>query len=431
MLTTEQLKEIQTSKFQTFTSLEYLKIDIANNLGFDKLSYKERISKVDSIISQNALKTLSNAQLKELVLSLKPEETTLTYAGLLAYRDYLHNIPSGYCISLDSVCSGAQILSTITSDIQGMYYTGVLGNTRNDLYMEVAKNYVSISKDALNLQAKDFRPKIKEAVMTNLYGSVDRPRKLLGEDNLPYFYKAMQATMPNAYLLKNILVKEWNSTVDVQKWFTPDCHIAYCPVITTKKKEMIINTVPMEFTYKEQGTSDYQLSNGANAVHSIDAYIMREMTRRAMWDKEHIKKTLQLLTQKTNKKEKPNKQLNNLIQSYNLTKVVTLAIIEHLNEYTVNSLSIEHREALTQLLIRLLKQPRFELIAVHDCFKCLPKYGNYLRYQYNEILANLAVSNIANFLLLQLSPNKYQLPQNQEMKNSLYSLILNSNYGIC
>ena len=41
----QMINDIKTSKFQLFTAIDYLLIDVMNNMGFDKLSYQDRLLK--------------------------------------------------------------------------------------------------------------------------------------------------------------------------------------------------------------------------------------------------------------------------------------------------------------------------------------------------------------------------------------------------
>lgn len=80
--------------FQSFSGKEYLKIDIANNYGLDKLDWNDRIKWFDE--NQKDLKSLQKTA----------AEPALFYAGVQAWAASQNGKPSGYPISLDATCSG-------------------------------------------------------------------------------------------------------------------------------------------------------------------------------------------------------------------------------------------------------------------------------------------------------------------------------------
>ena len=93
-------------KFETFTGIEYLLIDIANNCGKDKLTFKERIDWFNTNIKNIINKDTANQEILEFIKEINPEEPELTFAGIQAYINYLNNVSSGYMISFDATASG-------------------------------------------------------------------------------------------------------------------------------------------------------------------------------------------------------------------------------------------------------------------------------------------------------------------------------------
>ena len=86
-----------------FSGLDYLKIDVANNFGFDKLQFEERIKWFNANI--NIMKDTTDAEIFEMSTH-STEAPALAYGGMLAYRDSIKDIPTGYKVGLDACCSG-------------------------------------------------------------------------------------------------------------------------------------------------------------------------------------------------------------------------------------------------------------------------------------------------------------------------------------
>ena len=87
-----------------------------------------------------------------------------------------------------------------------------------------------------------------------------------------------------------------------------------------------------------------------------------------------------------------------LWRHYEESGYLSARIINHLN---VHNLHLVRHDVITELLDSLPTKP-FEIITVHDCFRCLPNYGNDLRKQYTLQLQLIAKSNLLQFVLSQI-----------------------------
>lgn len=60
-------------------------------------------------------------------------------------------------------------------------------------------------------------------------------------------------------------------------------------------------------------------------------------------------------------------------------------------------------------------------------FRCLPRYGNDLRRQYNRLLSEIARSDLLSFLLSQILKRKVQIGK---LDYDLWKDILEANYAL-
>ena len=134
---------------QQFSGKEYLKIDIANNFGFDKLTWDQRINWFD----------VNEYQLESIVD--RADEPALFYAGVKAYRDVQAGRPIGYMVSLDATSSGLQLLAALTGDRQAAELCNVVDTgTREDAYTLIYDEMIRRTGG----QAKISRDDTKEAI---------------------------------------------------------------------------------------------------------------------------------------------------------------------------------------------------------------------------------------------------------------------------
>lgn len=172
-----------------------------------------------------------------------------------------------------------------------------------------------------------------------------------------------------------------------------------------------------------------------NVIQSIDAYILRSMHRRCNYNKKQVDYVFELLG-KTH--------INDVVgdtqqyplegkvayyyEQYERSGIVDVVILPYLNEDNISDLGKEYRTVLYNILLDMRKYEPFELVTIHDSFAAHPNNVNWVRWQYKEILAELADSNVLQDILNQL----YETPNGvyTKLSTGLSSYIRNSNYSL-
>ena len=407
---------------QTFTAIQYLAIDIANHYGLDKIEFEKRIQWVRD--HQDCLERL-----------IPEAETPLLYAKAVgAFRKALKGLPVGHAVALDSVCSGLQIMSVISGCYEGCTITGLIDpDKRYDAYTEITNTMNEILGDK---QIIIDREDAKKATMTAAYGSKATPRNRIGEENLYAFYEACEKRSFGAFQLLEFLRDSWNKHQDHHTWTLPDGHVAYVPVMVSDIKRVKVEefNYTMSVEFFTQAPTKYGISNIANAVHSIDAYILRSMVRRCSYNPKQVHTALALITEEIERRvescESRTQWLDHpVIAQYNATQMADITAIHDLSEVLLAAMEFSHLHQLKSILKRMLKHPPFDLITIHDSFACQPNHCNQLRYWYKELLAELHESTLLQHILRQLynSPDLVYTPD----RTDLGQYIRKSNYGLC
>lgn len=258
----------------------WLKVDLANTYGKDKLPLDERVSFIDKNIDDmlsNKDKWISNA-----------DEPLLFQLALNSYeKGVIHNEPIGHITRLDATCSGPQILSTIMRDEKAMKLFNVLGEDRNDYYSIIAKEIQTKCPNS-KIFGDDWnkiRKAIKPAVMTFYYNSLKNPKDLLGGENSAE-YRAFITAMHTYTAGALELMKDVNSCFSpialFHSWYMPDNHYAYCPVTKVVDKRIELHELGknIKITYRyisNEPNKDEWRSLMPNLTHSIDGWIVREI----------------------------------------------------------------------------------------------------------------------------------------------------------
>lgn len=409
-----------------YTAWEWLLIDAANQYGKDKLLFEERIQ-----WSQDHLNTLED-------MSQDAETKPLYIKAVMAIRKAQQGLPTGHMVGVDAVCSGIQIMSVLTGCVAGATATGLVDpNVRADAYKSVTKAMNDILGGGLVVS----RQNAKDATMTSFYGSKAKPKEIFGEDTpeLAAFYQAAYKVAPGAWELLQDLLSSWQPYALSHAWKLPDGFDAVVRVMN--KKEVRIEVDELDhatFTYEffeNQGT-EKGLSNAANVTHSVDAYVLRCMHRRCNYDREIVEETdrlieIELINRSIGTQPARIAVSEDVIyycNQYDRSTVADVVILPYLTSEDIGYLSTKHLQELSRIIEGMLTYQPFELVTVHDEFKAHANHVNHVRYQYKEILAEIADSNLLDDLLSQLHgvPGTFN-----KLSFNLGDLIRGSEYGLC
>lgn len=158
--------------FTEFTSIEYLKIDIAGHFGLDKSSFQERIQWTDDHLDDICLMLYevesAEAEGRERMNTIldQAETPALFFAACNAWRQADAGKPISFPISLDATASGIQLLAIMagcrkTAEICNVVPTG----QRQDAYTHVY-NRMGAALGAQGHHGRIQRTDIKKAMMT-------------------------------------------------------------------------------------------------------------------------------------------------------------------------------------------------------------------------------------------------------------------------
>lgn len=409
---------------QKFTALQYLKIDIANSFGLDKLTWNQRIEWFDSIKDSNIAELIPQAK-----------EPAMFYAGCKAYNDAMNGVPSGYMVSLDATSSGLQLLAALTGCRKSAELCNVVP-FRFDEQAEVERRdgYTVIYKfmlEHLGEEAKIERDGVKQAIMTALYSSKAMPKKIFGEGALlDLFYDTMAFMAPGAWELNEAMLTFWNKDALSHDWVLPDNFHVKVKVMDSIKETVHFRNEPFDVFHKVNRPMAEGRSLGANTIHSIDGMICREMGERCDYDVAKVNALYDLLAADLTTtvygqgtKSKDDKLVIALWDHYQRSGYLSARIINVLN---ADNLGHVDPTVIWELLESLPEKP-FKVLSVHDCFRCHPNYANDLREQYARQLMLIAKSDLLSDLISQIIGRKVSIGK---LDPELWADIMDTDYAL-
>lgn len=252
---------------QEFTGLEMLKIDIANCFGKDKETWLDRLTWFH----------LHEAELGHIVE--QAAEPMLYIKAVTAYNDTLAGQPSGHNMFLDATASGLQIMAALSGCKKTAKHVNLINTgKREDVYDEVMLGM----NGELPLNEMVTRGIVKKPVMTHYYNKTKQDT--LSELQQEAFYNVLSESFEGAEAVKDTINNFWDTMALEHTWTLPDGHVARVKV--TEMVDARIEVDELEhttFTYRFEANKPSQIGTSLvpNIIHSIDAYLVREMVRRS------------------------------------------------------------------------------------------------------------------------------------------------------
>lgn len=397
---------LKVQEFQNLTGMEYVKAAIAccHNKAFEKEQWNARLAYFTGLDldDESTYKNASNP------VGLR--------AAVEAYKKAQNGEKSGYMISLDAASSGLQFLSLLVEDPLSWKLCGGDENIL-DAYSKIFEK--------MNSNLKVTRNDVKQSVMTALYGSTATPATIFGDD-LDTFYETMEQMAPGAWDLNLGIQELWDEIQgNTYDWYLPD---GFYACIETKDKEAVyFDFLDEEYTViqKVNERPRFHKGLGPNLIHSVDGLVVREMLRRCMFDSRVTKRVTEAIIKGNhgkNGKSAPMVQM--LWEHYQESGFLSVRILDYLYEDT---LGLVDPIVIANLMMTLPDVP-FELVTVHDCFRCHPNYGNDLRRQYNRIMCDIKNSTLMANIASQVANKPVKTRKVGKIADEV---ILNANYAIC
>jgi hypothetical protein len=252
---------------QHFTGLEYLKIDIANAFGMDKMAWVNRIIWVQDHL----------AYLEEYVD--EANEPMLYLKAVTALRKTERGCKSGHAMMLDATASGLQIMAALSGCKKTAAHVNMVPTgSREDIYTHM------VNEMNFHLPHWEYvnRDDIKKPLMTHFYNKMSQDT--LTDLQQQAFYNAMADSFTGAQAVMDLINQYWDQYALEHKWTLPDGHVARVKVTEMVNARIQVDELAnTTFTYRFEANQPSIKSSSLvpNVIHSIDAYIAREMVRRA------------------------------------------------------------------------------------------------------------------------------------------------------
>ena len=177
----------------------------------------------------------------------------------------------------------------------------------------------------------------------------------------------------------------------------------------------------------------------ANVTHSLDAYLLRSMERRCNYNKKNVERALDRLEGEYDRRAfhggvegnltTANDLAEQLIAVWGGCEMPDARLFDVLSYDAVRYMSDKHIQQMRELALQLLEREPFEIVTVHDEFKCHANNCNWMRLTYVQIMADLARARVLEDIYEQIT-GLTPTYEGQMDGDELAALILNSNYAL-
>jgi hypothetical protein len=283
------------------------------------------------------------------------KEPTYARAQLESLRLYRATGTTNIPVELDATCSQKQIVAVLTGDLRTAMCCNIITDNKRiqDAYRLVAEEMSRITG------LKFTRKQIKQSDMIDGYGAGKKKvTEQLREDLKEFyfdgaveaFYDATNTVCPIVSTLKSTFQSLWDDTRTEWTWTLPDGYkVTY---LTEQARQITVNpfgTGDIDIIAHMVVPTSRNTGLGVNIIHSVDAYVCRQMVMRC----------------------------------------------------------------------------DFDVLTIHDGFRCLPQYAQTMRTTYNEIMGEIADSTLLEDIIKELVGAEITL---HKQFNS--SHVANSRYAI-
>ena len=376
-----------------YTPREYLLIDMANQYGngIDKKTFPQRIAWAKSI----------KRPMSKVGFAKKPYQYT---AAVVALEKADKGEAIGHLVGLDASASGISLMGALMGCETTARNCGIIGNKPSDVYTVLTDTMQEITEEEVPVEREDS----KLSLMTRFYGSAATPKMIFGDgDMLDTFYEAGYEVAPGANELLEILLASWQPYAPEHSWRMVDGFMIKIPVLQKVQSKIEIDELEghpaiQYIHYVNEGTAQ-GLSIAANGIHSIDGFIVREMTRRCNYDKEELLTVKDMLSKSL---ASPRNNQRTTVPMYEKLfwkhGFASLACSSTMLASGINGYSDTFKVIMLELINDVLEYESFEMLQIHDEFKCHPNHVNRMREVYIGILAEIADSDMAQELVRQI-----------------------------